>query len=105
MTLLLRPNMKWHDGRPVTIEDAKFTFDYLLKWKPPLWQPFMEVIASAERLGDRGLRVKLKEPCSDFHDDQHGADHACCRSTSGNGCRSRSAPALRSIGTRHATAA
>jgi peptide/nickel transport system substrate-binding protein len=64
--LLLRPDMKWHDGRPVTIEDAKFTFDYLLKWKPPLWQPFMEMIASAEKLGERGLRVKLKSPAATF---------------------------------------
>jgi peptide/nickel transport system substrate-binding protein len=64
--ILLRPNMKWHDGRPVTIEDAQFTFDYLLKWKPPLWQPFMDVIAGAERLGDRGVRVKLKSPAATF---------------------------------------
>ena len=32
--LKLRPGMRWHDGKPVTIDDAKFTFDYLLKWKP-----------------------------------------------------------------------
>jgi peptide/nickel transport system substrate-binding protein len=64
--LLLRENMKWHDGRPVTIEDAKFTFDYLLKWRPPLWEPFMEIITSAERIGDRGLRIKLKGPAATF---------------------------------------
>ena len=58
--------MKWHDGRSVTIEDVQFTFDYLLKWKPPLWQPFMEVIAGSERLGDRSVRVKLKSPAATF---------------------------------------
>ena len=59
-------DMKWHDGRSVTIEDVQFTFDYLLKWKPPLWQPFMEVIAGSERLGDRSVRVKLKSPAATF---------------------------------------
>lgn len=62
----LRANMKWHDGKPVTIDDAKFTFDYLLKWKPPLWQSFMDSIAGAEKTGDGRLRVKLKTPAATF---------------------------------------
>jgi peptide/nickel transport system substrate-binding protein len=62
----LRPGMKWHDAKPVTIDDAKFTFDYLLKWKPPLWQSFMDIIAGAEKTGDGRLRVKLKSPAATF---------------------------------------
>jgi peptide/nickel transport system substrate-binding protein len=64
--IVLRSGMKWHDGQPVTIEDAKFTFDYLLKWNPPLWQPLISPIASAEISGDRTLRVKLKSPSATF---------------------------------------
>jgi peptide/nickel transport system substrate-binding protein len=64
--ITLRPNMKWHDGKAVTIDDAKFTFDYLLKWKPPLWQPFMDIVGGAEKTGDGRLRVKLKTPAATF---------------------------------------
>ena len=103
--IMLRPNMKWHDGRPVTIEDVQFTFDYLLKWKPPLWQPFMEVIAGAERLGDRSVRVKLKSPGCDFHDDQYGADNATAEAHLGAGAGAGRRQALRWSGIRHATVA
>ncbi len=31
-TVTLRPNLKWQDGKPLTAEDVKFTFDYYLKF-------------------------------------------------------------------------
>lgn len=64
--LVLRAGMKWHDGKPVTIQDAKFTFDYLLKWNPPLWQPLISPIKGAEITGERTLRVTLKAPTATF---------------------------------------
>lgn len=30
-TVTLRPDLKWHDGRPLTAEDVKFSFDYYQK--------------------------------------------------------------------------
>ncbi len=29
----LRPGMNFHDGKPVTIDDLQFTFDFMLKWE------------------------------------------------------------------------
>ena len=64
--LKLRPNMKWHDGKPVTIEDAKFTFDYVLKWRPPFWQSFISDIKGAEIVDPSTLKVTLKQPSATF---------------------------------------
>ena len=64
--LKLRSGMKWHDGKPVTIEDAKFTFDYLLKWKPPFWDSFMVPVKSAEIVDASTLRVHLHSPSATF---------------------------------------
>jgi peptide/nickel transport system substrate-binding protein len=64
--LVLRSGMKWHDGKPVTVQDAKFTFDYLLKWNPPLWQPLISPVAGAEITNERTLRVTLKAPAATF---------------------------------------
>ena len=62
----LRQGMKWHDGRPVTIEDAKFTIDYALMWKPPVWEPFMTPIKNAEVLNPNTLRIHLNAPSATF---------------------------------------
>ncbi|MCP4297968.1 MAG: twin-arginine translocation pathway signal protein, partial [Proteobacteria bacterium] len=35
INVVLKKGMKWHDGRPVTAKDVKFTFDYYIKWKSP----------------------------------------------------------------------
>jgi peptide/nickel transport system substrate-binding protein len=64
--LKLRPGMRWHDGKPVTIDDAKFTFDYLLKWKPPFWDSFMSPVKSAEIVDPATLRVHLNGPSATF---------------------------------------
>ena len=64
--LKLRSGMKWHDGKPVTIEDAKFTFDYLLRWQPPFWDSFMSPVKSAEIVDAATLRVNLKAPSATF---------------------------------------
>ena len=64
--LKLRSDMKWHDGKPVTVEDAKFTFDYLLKWKPPFWDSFMSPVKSAEIVDSSTVRVHLNGPSATF---------------------------------------
>ncbi|MGE0038448.1 MAG: ABC transporter substrate-binding protein [Xanthobacteraceae bacterium] len=64
--LKLRSGMKWHDGKPVTVEDAKFTFDYLLKWKPPFWDSFMAPVKSAEIVDSSTFRITLNAPSATF---------------------------------------
>jgi peptide/nickel transport system substrate-binding protein len=64
--LKLRSGMKWHDGKPVTIEDAKFTFDYVLRTKPAFWDSFMNQVESATVVDPSTLRVKLRSPSATF---------------------------------------
>lgn len=62
----LRAGMTFHDGKPVTIEDFKFTFDYIAKWKFPLFGRFTDNIVGTEVVGERTLRFKLKQPFAPF---------------------------------------
>jgi len=60
--IVLRDGMKWHDGKPVTIEDVKFTFEYCTKWKAPFFISSLEKFASMEITGSNSMRILLSEP-------------------------------------------
>jgi peptide/nickel transport system substrate-binding protein len=62
----LRQGMKFHDGQPVTVDDAVFSFNYWIKWQPPLWTAGIVNQQSAEKVDDRTFRVKLKQPWAAF---------------------------------------
>ncbi len=63
--MVLRKGMKFHDGRPVTGEDVRFTFDYLKKWEFPFFKHAIEVIEKVEVNG-MNIRVRLVEPYAPF---------------------------------------
>jgi len=58
----LRDGMKFHDGKPVTVEDVKFSFEYATKWKAPFFLSSLNQISAIEVTGSNGLRFKLTEP-------------------------------------------
>ncbi len=60
--IVLRDGMKFHDGKPVTIEDIKFTFDYHKKWKAPFFISSLEKFESVDITGANSLRIKLTSP-------------------------------------------
>ena len=62
--IVLRDGMKFHDGKPVTIQDVKFTFDYCVKWKAPFFISSLEKFASMDITGSNSMRIKLTEPHS-----------------------------------------
>jgi peptide/nickel transport system substrate-binding protein len=64
--ITLRQGMKFHDGQPVTVDDAVFSFNYWIKWQPPLWTAGITNQQSAEKIDDRVFRVKLKQPWAAF---------------------------------------
>ena len=64
--IVLRPNTKFHDGKPATVEDVKFTFDFILKHKFPAMGRITDAVASAEIAGDNTVRLKLKQPSAPF---------------------------------------
>ncbi len=53
----LRPEARWHDGKPITANDVVFSFDTLTKKGDPFYRYYYGEVARVERLAD--LRVKF----------------------------------------------
>ena len=64
--IVLRPNTKFHDGKAATVEDVKFTFDFILKHKFPAMGRITDAVESASITGDNTVRLKLKQPSAPF---------------------------------------
>jgi len=62
----IRQGMTFHDGQPVTVEDIKFTFDYLAQHKAVYLLKKIESVQSVEILSDSKIRFKLKQPYAPF---------------------------------------
>lgn len=60
--IVIRDGMKWHDGKPVTAEDVKFSFDYQKKWKAPFFRASLSKIKSIDVTGKNSLRFNLTTP-------------------------------------------
>src|SRR5574341_665132 len=63
----LRKDVKWHDGKPFTSKDVKFTHELI---KNPKFGAFSKVghdqVASVETPDESTLRIRLKEPFAPF---------------------------------------
>ena len=65
--VVIRDGMKWHDGRPVTVDDVIFSFEAPAQGnKVPMYKPFVADIAKVERTGDRSIRFTLTQPNASF---------------------------------------
>src|SRR5687768_16227919 len=62
-TFKLRPNIKFHDGKPITVEDVKFTFE---KYRGANAAILKEKTAAIETPDDRTIKFVFKEPFLDF---------------------------------------
>lgn len=63
ITFVLRPNVRWHDGHPVTAADVRFTYEKLID--PTVRTPYSsgyELVESMEVLDARTVRVRYREP-------------------------------------------
>jgi peptide/nickel transport system substrate-binding protein len=60
--MTLREGMSWHDGEDLTVEDLKFTFDFLTEYSFPKFDPFLSGVESTSIQTDRTLRVSLGSP-------------------------------------------
>ncbi|MDP9386830.1 MAG: ABC transporter substrate-binding protein [Actinomycetota bacterium] len=70
-TVKLRPGVTWHDGRPLTAEDVKFTFDYYEKQAGASGRYAHHVFdappfESAEVLDERTVRLTYAAPAPQF---------------------------------------
>lgn len=56
----LRPEARWHDGRPVTVEDVIFSFE-VLKANSPQYAFYYGNVVKAEKMGEREVRFTFDE--------------------------------------------
>jgi peptide/nickel transport system substrate-binding protein len=61
----LKSGMKWHDGKPVTPDDVKFSFEAAVGGEAPMYKPFATNIDSITTNGDV-ITFKLKKPAASF---------------------------------------
>jgi peptide/nickel transport system substrate-binding protein/microcin C transport system substrate-binding protein len=64
-TFTIREGVKWHDGKPLTVEDVKFSFDAIVhpenKYKTAHQKPYYENIKSAEIIGKNKIKFTAKK--------------------------------------------
>ncbi|MGZ9089672.1 MAG: ABC transporter substrate-binding protein, partial [Rhodoplanes sp.] len=57
----LRPEARWHDGRPVTPKDVIFSFEVFRKNHPPLAAHYQHVV-TAEQIGEHAVLFAFDQP-------------------------------------------
>ena len=65
-TITLYPEVRWHDGRPLTSADVKFTFEYVLKVAHSRWTPPARGIESIEAPNPQTVVFRLRAPDAGF---------------------------------------
>lgn len=64
-TFKLHPNIKWHDGQPLTSADIKFTYDRMIAKKYP-YAAFLRDVEAIETPDANTLVIRLKAPNAAF---------------------------------------
>jgi ABC-type transport system substrate-binding protein len=62
VTVLLREGARWHDGRPLTARDVKFSFDLYARRYHPRFTPQLEAIESTEAVDELTVAFNLQAP-------------------------------------------
>lgn len=65
-TFKLKPNVKWHDGKPFTSADVVFSCDVLLRKVHARFRASLEQVESIKALDPLTVEFKLKQPFSPF---------------------------------------
>ena len=62
-TYRLKPDLKWQDGQPITAQDIRFTFDFILKNRQLVpWREGYEKILSVNVVDSATVIVRFAEP-------------------------------------------
>ena len=61
VTFELRPEARWHDGKPITAEDVAWTFETLVTKGQPSYRFFYAPVDRPEILGERKIKFWFKE--------------------------------------------
>jgi len=65
-TIKIRDGARWHDGKPLTVDDVAFTFRYFGKNPNPWTQAAVDMVKAVETAEDRTVRVTLSRPYAPF---------------------------------------
>ena len=57
----LRPEARWHDGKPITVDDVIFSLDILKTKGRPVYRFYFGSIEKAERVGPRKVKFTFTE--------------------------------------------
>lgn len=57
----LRPEARWHDGKPITVEDVIWTFNTLVEKGRPFYRFYYGSVGKVEKTGPRTVRFTFKE--------------------------------------------
>ncbi|SFE59474.1 peptide/nickel transport system substrate-binding protein [Sulfitobacter brevis] len=66
IAVTIRSDMMWHDGKPVTAEDVKFSYETTTGGEAPMYAPFGQSISSVEIEGDNVVVFTLTNPSASF---------------------------------------
>ena len=56
----LRPEARWHDGRPVTVDDVMWTFETLRTKGQPFYRAYYASVDTVEKVGERTVKFTFK---------------------------------------------
>jgi microcin C transport system substrate-binding protein len=56
----LRANTRWHDGKPITVEDVIWTFNMLREKGDPFYRYYYASVKKVEKTGDRSVKFIFK---------------------------------------------
>lgn len=65
-TLKLKENLKWHDGKKLTSDDVKFSFEYALNQDSSRWRKIANQIEKIDVTNELNLKILLKQPNINF---------------------------------------
>jgi microcin C transport system substrate-binding protein len=57
----LRPEARWHDGKPITVDDVIWSFEILKTKGHPFYRFYYGSVASAEQVGERRVKFTFSE--------------------------------------------
>ncbi len=61
VTFTLRPEARWHDGEPITVEDVIFSLETLKESGAPFYRYYYRSVEKAEQVGPRQVRFTFTE--------------------------------------------
>jgi len=59
VTFTLRPEARWHDGLPITVEDVIFSLETIKEKASPIHRFYFQDVLKAEKVGERQVRFSF----------------------------------------------